>query len=176
MSLRHLFHYSVSLFLRPLSFLMRKMIRAIRWSRIYPLSRLSRHVSRDFFRSLRHVLLGLSVYCSDFFPQERNTSVTFARDTSCIGFFFFEPPGCRFVYRNSRDRLVMNVPSFVFFVSFFFPSSSFFFFWATMDLACKIIRTNNLHWLDVLFTLYRRFYSWIFCTYNREYFVRIIYL
>lgn len=139
MSLRHLFLYS--LFFHPLSFLMRKMIRVIRWSRIYPwklsgrpflsLSLSFYHVSRDFFRSLRHVLLGLSMYCSDFFPREHNTSVTFARDASCIGFFFFlfffEPPGCRFVYRNSRDRLVMNVPSFVFFVSFFFPSSSFFF-------------------------------------------------
>lgn len=127
MSLRHLFHY-FSLPSSPLFFNAKNDTSDTLISYLSSLSRLSRHVSRDFFRSLRHVLLGLSVYCSDFFPQERNTSVTFARDTSCIGFFFFEPPGCRFVYRNSRDRLVMNVPSFVFFVSFFFPSSSFFLF------------------------------------------------
>lgn len=127
MSLRHLFHY-FSLPSSPLFFNAKNDTSDTLISYLSSLSRLSRHVSRDSFRSLRHVLLGLSVYCSDFFPQERNTSVTFARDTSCIGFFFFEPPGCRFVYRNSRDRLVMNVPSFVFFVSFFFPSSSFFLF------------------------------------------------
>lgn len=158
---------------------MRKMIRAIRWSRIYPLSLV-----------YPATFLAISFVPSDtcywdcrciariFFP--RNVIPPWLlREIHRVSVFFFEPPGCRFVYRNSHDRLVMNVPSFVFFVSFFFPSSSFFFFfffWATMDLACKIIRTNNLHWLDVLFTLYRRFYSWIFCTYNREYFVRIIYL
>lgn len=138
MSLRHLFLYS--LFFHPLSFLMRKMIRVIRWSRIYPWK-----LSGRLFLSLS---LSITFRVISFVPSD-----TCYWDCQCIAriffpgnvippwllremhrvsvfsffFFFFEPPGCRFVYRNSRDRLVMNVPSFVFFVSFFFPSSSFFF-------------------------------------------------